>query len=193
MRSRLELSIATLALVAVLTPAPGQAQDLSSCAQVNSLAEAGNIGDALWELDICRNVLETAWYDGLVHVLNVEIAGLHPSGGEVEGVMGINSVRIRHGEVETTFTSGTGTSESPMAGLSSLAGLSSALGMRQPGVEEVRLGRRTTGRLEEKSDGSFSLMVTLDEGVLMQEGPDRDQLQAVATETIRIVEAYFAN
>ncbi len=186
-------SLATMALLATVTPITGQAQDLSSCAEINPLAQSGDFGDALWELDVCRGALEKAWYDGLVTVLRVAIEGLQPSGGTVEGAMGINMVTIMHGDIETTFTSGTGTSESPMAGLSALAGLSSAFGVREEGVEEVRLGRRTTGRLEEKSDGRFSLMVTLDEGVLVQEGPDKDQLQAVATETIRIVTAYFGN
>ena len=129
----------------------------------------------------------------MVEALSVPIEGLDPRGGEVEGVLGIMAVTIYHGEVKTTFTSGTGVSESPMAGLGALASLGAAFGVREAGVEEVRLGRRTTGRLEEKADGSFSLMVTLDEGVLMQEGPDKDQLQAVATEAISILTAYFQN
>ena len=113
--------------------------------------------------------------------------------GKVEGVMGINSVTIMHGDIKTTFTSGAGAAESPMAGLGALASLGAALGVRQEGFEEVRLGRRTTGQLETKSDGSFSLLVTLDEGMLAHTGPDKDQLTAFATETIGILQDYIGN
>ncbi len=179
-------------LVALSAPAL-HAQDFSSCAEVNEMVRAEEFGEALWLVERCKNALQTAWYDGLVEALRVPLAGLEPSGGEVEGAMGITTVNIAHGPVETTFTSGAGGAESPMAGLGALASLGSALGVRQPGVEEVRLGRRTTGRLEEKSDGTFSLMVTLEDGVLVQEGPDAEQLQEVAMETIRILGAYFGN
>ena len=191
MRSATWILLAAFAVTA--TPQHASSQDLSSCAQINTLAEDGRIGDALWELDLCRTALETAWLDGLLEALNVEIEGLQPSGGSVSGMMGINTVEITHGDVETKFTSGTGAAESPMAGLSSLAGIANALGVREEGVEEVRLGRRTTGRLEEKSGGQFTLTVSLDEGVLVQEGPDKDQIQAVATAVIRILQDYLNN
>lgn len=193
MRSNQKISIAVFGAVCLMVPGAATAQDISSCAEVNSLAQAGDIADALWELDACKRGLETLWYDGMVDALNVPIDGLAPSGGEVEGVLGIMAVTIYHGDIKTTFTSGTGGSESPMAGLGALASLGAAFGVREAGVEEVRLGRRMTGRLEEKSDGTFSLMVSLDEGVLLQEGPDRDQLQAVATEAISILTEYFQN
>ena len=174
-------------------PGGAKAQDISSCSQIDALVQGASYGDAIWEIDACRRGVETLWYNGLVEALSVPIAGLEPSGGTVEGAFGINALEIRHGEVSTTFTSGAGAAESPMSGLGALASLGASFGVREAGVEEVRLGRRTTGRLEEKSDGSFSLMVSLDEGVLVQDGPDKDQLQAVAMETIEILRAYFAN
>ena len=193
MFSSLKISLTTVAIVGLMVPTGAQAQDITSCSQIDALVQDENYGDAIWELDACRRGLETLWYNGLVAALSVPIAGLEPSGGTVEGAFGINALEIRHGDVSTTFTSGAGAAESPMSGPGALAALGSSFGVREAGVEEVRLGRRTTGRLEEQSDGSFSLMVTLDEGVLVQEGPDKDILQAVATETIEILRAYFSN
>lgn len=193
MRSSLKVSLAVLALAALSLPGAVAAQDISACEEIVPLARDGAIADALWELGACENVLQTLFYDGLVSALSVEIEGLAPSGGEVEGAMGINMVTIMHGPIKTEFTSGTGAAENPMAGLGAIAALGNAFGVREAGVEEVRLGRRLTGRLEEKSDGSFSLTVTIEEGLLVQEGPDSDQLQAVARATIEILEEYFGN
>ena len=81
--------------------------------------------------------------------------------------------------------------QSPMAGLGALAGLANAFGVREPGVEQVRIGRNT-GRLTEQSDGGYSLMVTLAGGqILTQEGPDGDLLQEFAARTISMLEEYL--
>jgi hypothetical protein len=187
------LSPIVLAAALIVLPSSASAQDVEACSLIGSLVASESYGDALWEIDACKRGVETLWYDGLVAALNVPIQGLEPSGGVVEGAMGINAVTISHGDIESTFTSGAGAAASPMAGLGALASLGASFGVRQEGFEEVRLGRRTTGQLETKADGTYGLMVTLDDGVLMQTGPDKDQLQAVATEMIRILEDYLRN
>ena len=51
---------------------------------------------------------------------------------------------------------------------------------------------RKTGRLEEKSGGMYSLMVTLDGGqVTTYEGPDGDFLQEFASFMIQVLEEYL--
>ena len=113
----------------------------------------------------------------------------------VWAAMGFSTVSITHSldgaEINTEFMSGAGGAESPMAGLGALASLSGALGVRQPGVEQVRLGR-LTGRLQDNGDGTYSLMVTLAGGeMLKHDGTDGDALQRFATEAIRLLQAYL--
>jgi len=180
-----------LLFAAALITSPAAAQSISSCDEISGLVANGQFADALYELDDCRRNVETAYFDGMVEVVNVPIAGLQPSGGGVEGAMGINVVTIRHGDFESQFTSGSGASENPMSGLASLAGLSAALGVRQEGVEEVRLGRRLTGQLED-DNGRLTMTVGLDDGMLVTKGSgDRDQLVELVTEMIQLLEDYI--
>lgn len=179
-----------LLFVAALIASPASAQ-IRSCDEISSLVAAGQYADALYELDDCRRNVETAYYDGMVEAVNVPIAGLQPEAGGVEGAIGIIVVSFGHGPFESQFTSGSGANENPMASLTSLAGLSSALGVRQEGVEEVRLGRRLTGQLEDDG-GDLKMTVSIDEGLLVTEGRgDRDQLIELVTELVRLLEDYI--
>lgn len=181
---------AGLTVVMALLAAPADGQ-IRSCDEISGLVASGQYADALYELDDCRRNVETAYYDGMVEALNVPIAGLEPSGGSVEGAIGIIVVNFGHGPFDSNFTSGSGRAENPMAGLASLAGLSSALGVRQEGVEEVRLGRRLTGQLED-DNGELTMTVGLDDGMLVTEGRgDRDQLIELVTELIQLLEDYI--
>lgn len=179
-----------LLLTTVIAAAPAAAQDLNACHQIPDLVAEEAWADLLFELDMCKGAAEKAWFDGMVEAVSVPIEGLEPSNATVEGAMGITALTFGHGPIESTFTSGVGQAENPMSALSGLGGLASALGVRQEGMEEVRLGRRQTGMLEEKHDG-YTLTVSLDEGMLVHEGPDRDQLIAVSRAIIEIIQDYM--
>lgn len=190
-RPRSVLTALALSAVAA-TPALAQNGDTSSCDLVSDLVSSGDYADALYELDICRNNVRKLWFDGMLEVVNVPMAGLQPSDGTIEGAMGINVITIHHGPWESTFTSGSGAAEDPMSSLASLAGgLSGAFGVRQEGVEDVRLGRRTTGKLETRGD-DLTMTVALDEGMLVTKGDGgRDQLTELVQGLIEALEDYI--
>ena len=197
MRSYLTLPLATAALVVVALPASVTAQDISSCARANEYARANNIGDALFQADLCRNALETLWYDGLLNAVNVSVAGLQPSDGRIEGALGVHVVTINHGSVMTTFTSGTGAAANPIAALGGLAALAGSFGVRKAAggarTEDVPLDRRTAATLERKQDGTCTMTTGTDDGVMVQEGADCDQVTAVGRELYEIIKGYLAN
>ena len=196
MRLSLEPSVAlTIALGLLAVPGSATAQDLEACGKIEELARAGDVPAALIEMDWCERGLNELYYEQLLETLGVDIVGYAPGEGTVEAALGFSIVEITHSsggnEIKTTFTSATGGADSPMAGLGALASLGSAFGIREPGVEQVRLGR-LTGRLEDKGDGTYSLMVTLSGGeILTHEGTDGDVLQRFATEAIRLLNSYL--
>jgi hypothetical protein len=185
------LCAACLALSAAFVAAPVAAQNPASCDEITGLVSSGQYADALYEIDDCRRNVQTLLYDGAIEAVNRPVAGLQPSGGSVEGAMGITVLTFGHGDFESSYTSGSGAAENPMASLAGLAGLSSALGIREEGVEEVRLGRRTTGRLED-DNGRLTMTVAMDDGVLVTEGRGyRNVLIELVTELMSILEDYF--
>lgn len=185
------LRAACLALSAAIIAAPAAAQTPPSCNEITSLVSGGQYADALYEIDDCRRLVQGLLYDGAIEVVSVPVAGLQPSGGTVEGAMGITVVTFNHGDFESSYTSGSGAAENPLSSIAGLAGLSSALGIREEGVEEVRLGRRTTGRLED-DNGRLTMTVGMDDGVLVTKGRgDRNVLIELVTELMAILDDYF--
>lgn len=197
MRSFNDLGLVlALALGSLVVAPAAQAQQLEGCDKIEELVAAKRYQDALVEIDWCKRGVSELHFKRILEILEVPILGYDPGKGTVEGALGFNTVEITHSDgtndVKTTFTSGTGGAESPMAGLGALSGLASAFGVRQAGVEEVRLGR-TTGRLEEKSDDMYSLTATLKGGqVAVWEGPDGEFLQEFAIFVIRVLQDYLA-
>lgn len=196
MRSTPKLTV-VIAIAASSFAMPGlaQAQDLEGCGEIDGFVAAGDYGQALVEVGWCERAISELHFQKILDILGVSIMGYEPGEGTVEAVMGFSTIEITHSdgstEVSTTFASGIGGAQSPMAGLGALAGLASAFGVRQPGVEQVRIGRNT-GQLTEQSDGGYSLMVTLAGGqILTQEGPDGDLLQEFAAQTISMLEEYL--
>ena len=196
MHSSLKPSFAlTIALGLLGVPASAAGQDLEACGKIEDLARAGDVPAALIEVGWCERGLNDLYYQQLLETLGVEIMGYAPGEGSVEAALGFSNVEITHSnggdEISTTFTSGTGGADSPMSGLGALASLGNAFGIREEGVEQVRLGR-LTGRLEDKGNGMYSLMVTLSGGeILTHEGTDGDVLQRFATEAIRLLNSYL--
>ncbi len=196
MRSTLKVPV-VLAIAAgtLATPGWAQAQDLEGCDEIDGFIAAGDYGQALVELGWCERAIGELHFQKILDILGVTILGYEPGDGTVEAVMGFSTIEITHSdgatEVRTTLASGIGGAQSPMAGLGALAGLAGAFGIRQPGVEQVRIGRNT-GQLTEQSGGGYSLMVTLAGGqILTQEGPDGDLLQEFAARTISMLEEYL--
>ena len=176
----------------VVSPAYAQDGDTSSCRLIPELLDEQAFADLLYELDICRNNVRKLWFDGMVGVVNVPMAGLQAGDATIEGAMGITVITFEHGPWESTFTSGSGAAEDPMSSIAALAGgLSGAFGVQQEGVEDVRLGRRTTGKLETRDD-ELTMTVGLDEGMLVTkgEGP-RDQLTALVQAIIEALNDYM--
>ncbi len=145
------------------------AQGISSCARANEYAQASNIGDAIFQNGLCQNALLALWLDGLLDAINVPVAGLQPSEGVIEGALGVNVLKINHGSVATTFTSGTGEAANPIGALAGLAGLAGSFGVRQQTAggartEDVPLDRRTAATLERKEDGTCTMTTATDDG-----------------------------
>ena len=187
--------VLAIAVGSLAAPSWAQAQDLEGCDEIDGFVAAGDYGQALVELGWCERTISELHFQKILDILGVTILGYEPGDGTVEAVMGFSTIEITHSDgatqVRTTFASGIGGMQSPMAGLGALAGLASAFGVREPGVEQVRIGRNT-GRLTEQSDGGYSLMVTLAGGqILTQEGPDGDLLQEFAAQTISMLEEYL--
>ena len=196
MRSSLRMYIAlTIAFCGFGMTQPAHAQDLEGCDQIERLVEAGDYPAALVELGWCQRDITELHYQAILEVLEVTVLGYDPGEGKVSAAMGFSPIEITHSdgsnEIKTTIVGGAGGAESAMAGLGALAGLASRFGVRESGVRQVRMGRKT-GRLEEKSGGMYSLMVTLDGGqVTTYEGPDGDFLQEFASFMIQVLEEYL--
>ena len=198
MRSSLALPLATAALVVVVLPRGVAAQDISSCARANEYAQANNIGDALFQNGLCQNALSALWLDGLLDAVNIPVAGVQPSDGVIEGAFGVNVLTINHGSTVTTFTSGTGEAASPIAALGGIAGLAASFGVRQQAAggartEDIPLDRRTAATLERTEDGTCKMTTATDDGVMVQEGDDCDQVTEVGRALFEIIKGYFAN
>lgn len=197
MRSFRTLLVAlAVAVPGLAISTPAQAQDVEGCDKIEGLIAAGDYPAALVEIGWCERSVSGLHYDRILGLSGVEILGLQPGEGTAEAVMGFSTIDITHSgggkEVRTTFASGLGGADPPMAGLGALASLGSAFGVQQPGVQQVRLGCNT-GQLEEQSEGVYSLMVTLPGGqILTVEGADGDFLQEFATLTIDILQDYLA-
>ncbi len=195
MRSSFILGIALpIAICAPGLTESAFAQDLEGCDRIEGLVAAGSYPEALVELGWCEREISDLHYERILEILGVTVLGYEAGEGSVEAVMGFSTIEITHSdgnnEIETTIT-GTGSAGSPMAGLSALAGLASSFGVREPGVTQVRMGRKT-GRLEELSGGGYSLTVALDGGqVTVYKGRDGDFLQEFAAVLIRALEDYL--
>ena len=196
MRSSTQMGIAlTLAVCGLGVTQPVHAQDLEGCDQIEGLVAAGDYPAALVELGWCQRDITELHYQRILDILEQTILGYEPGEGSVQAVMGFSTIEITHSDgsnqIKTTITGGAGGAEAPMAGLGAIAGLASRFGIREPGVTQVRMGRKT-GRLEEKSGGGYSLMVTLDSGqITTYEGPDGDFLQEFAAYVIGVLEEYL--
>lgn len=184
-----------LSLGLAAAPSSAKAQGVAACSAIAALALAGDIVSAQLEYGFCGNALRELYHEGLLETLGVEILGYAPGEGTVESALGFSQLEIDHmldGDViGTTLTSGNTGQASPMAGLGALAGLAGTLGISQPGIQTVRLGR-LSGQLEDNDDGTYTLTVTLSGGeVLTHTGTNGDLLQRFAIEAIRLVNAFL--
>ncbi|MEM7416549.1 MAG: hypothetical protein AAF389_13675 [Gemmatimonadota bacterium] len=179
--------------LSTLAVAPVSAQDeLSSCRMIPDLLADEAWGDLLYEIDICRGYALRARNEGAIDVLAVPLAGLQAGESSVESAMGVTIFEFEHGPFESTFTGGSGQAENPMGNVAALVGgLSGAFGVQQEGVEEVRLGRRMTGRLETDGD-ELTMTVSVAEGMLETSGTGtRDQLIELVRAIVEVLEDYF--
>ena len=110
----------------------------------------------------------------------------------------MNAVSVDHGAVSTTFTSGTGGAENPVSALGGLASLARSFGVRQQAeggarIEEIPLDRRVAATLERKADETCTMTTGTDDGVMVQDGSDCDQVTMVGRALYEIIKDYFAN
>ncbi|MDA0330231.1 MAG: hypothetical protein O2958_14655 [Gemmatimonadetes bacterium] len=181
-----------LCLGGLLAPSSARAQALEGCDKIEGLVAAGSYVEALEELNWCERGITDLHFKRILEILETPILGYQPGEGTAEAVMGFSTIEITHSngtsEIATSFSSGVGEA---MSGLGALAGLAGALGVRQPGIEQVRIGRNT-GQLEERSSDDYSLVVTMTGGqILTIEGSDGRVLQDFAAQVIELLNDYL--
>lgn len=191
-----KLCYAPLAVCFLFVAVPdASAQDLDACDEFKRFVERGEYPTALEELSWCRQAIEDLHFERIGQILERTIEGYEPGDAAVEGAMGIASVQLTYTkggeEVELSLTSGSGQAQAGLSSLGALAGLANAMGVRAEGQSRVRVAGMT-GQLEEKDDGSASLVVTMDGGMILTvNAPDADTAEAFAEAVIPELDDYL--